>query len=137
MDNYPENLAPKLDEGGGVETPFEEWWERVQPNFPNVPENVAQYWHHEHWGQSPYSWLISMDYKFTLIDWNADDLTQISSRWCDRKGIDDCRKHGKYLITSPTLRTYPTDNIVCYVLRLKFRAQLFFCSFIKGIKRLG
>ena len=26
MDDYPEHLAPEFTEGGGVATPFDEWW---------------------------------------------------------------------------------------------------------------
>jgi hypothetical protein len=31
MDNYPAHLAPEFDNGGGVSTPFGEWWSRVKP----------------------------------------------------------------------------------------------------------
>jgi hypothetical protein len=67
MDNYPEHLKPRFDAGGGVEEPFEEWWPKGQEHFPNVPENVARYWLHEHWSHSPYSFLRSKDYTFDLV----------------------------------------------------------------------
>ena len=42
MDDYPEHLAPEFEESGAVKTPFKQWWARVQPSFPDVPENVAE-----------------------------------------------------------------------------------------------
>jgi len=50
MYDYPENLAPELDDGGGVVTPFEDWWPCVKSGFPNVPDIVAREWLHRHWG---------------------------------------------------------------------------------------
>lgn len=98
MDNYPEHLAPDFDEAGAVSTPFDEWWARVQPHFPNVPENAARYWLHEHWGHSPYRWLPSREYRFRLVEWAAADLPEIKSRHCRWKN-EGCLKHGGYLMT--------------------------------------
>lgn len=69
MDNYPEHLAPEFDEGGAVVTPFSEWWLRVQFDFPNLPENVAEQWLHRHWGHSDYAWLPSQLYEFREAVW--------------------------------------------------------------------
>lgn len=98
MDNYPANLAPKFDKHGAVETPFSEWWPRVKASFPNVPEQVAQYWLHEHWRNSPYAWLPSKQYKFVLVDWSSQELGLIKSRWCDWAADNkECREHGEHL----------------------------------------
>jgi len=42
MDNYPSHLAPEFDEGGGVITPFDQWWEKVESSFPEVPIDVGR-----------------------------------------------------------------------------------------------
>lgn len=98
MDNYPEELAPEFDEGGGVATPFEEWWARVRAHFPKVPEEVAREWLHRHWSHSPYEWLRSSFYDFSLVEWASSDLSTIRSRWCNfEDGGASCREHGKYL----------------------------------------
>jgi hypothetical protein len=99
MDHYPEHLAPEFEESGAVKTPFDEWWARVLPDFPNVPEDVARHWMHEHWSHSPYSWLPSKSYAFSLRDWPTSELKQIRSRWCDWDADNvDCLKHGEHLI---------------------------------------
>ncbi len=107
MDDYPSELAPELDEGGGVATPFETWWASVRYAFPHVPEVVARQWLHEHWGHSPFSWLRSADYRFRSISWRGVDLCSVRSGWCnfDPKG-DECRQHGKHLLTGmpPTFK---------------------------------
>jgi hypothetical protein len=82
MDDYPAHLAPDFNEAGGVVTPFEEWWSRVHSEFPNVPEEVARYWLHEHWRHSPYSWLRSRDYRFDLEQWESTKLWEVRSEWC-------------------------------------------------------
>lgn len=97
MDDYPEHLAPEFEESGAVKTPFKQWWARVQPSFPDVPENVAEQWLHRHWGHSPYQWLCSKNYRFTLRDWDSGSLAKIRSGWCNWDN-DDCVEHGKYLI---------------------------------------
>lgn len=79
MDDYPAELAPEFDEGGGVATPFPEWWGRVSRAFPHVPEDVAEQWLHRHWKQSPYGWMRSTDYTFQLIDWKSSRLSDIAS----------------------------------------------------------
>lgn len=100
MDNYPENLAPEFEESGSVATPFEEWWARVRPHFPNVPEEVAREWLHRHWSHSPYEWLRSSLYDFTLLRWQSSELATIRSGWCDYEdGAKGCLEHGKYLST--------------------------------------
>lgn len=99
MDNYPHHLAPAFNEGGGVETPFEEWWERARYEFPNVPDEVAEYWLHEHWGHSPYAYLESSEYQFERQSWRSDELWQVRSIWnnyaADNAG---CFRHGEHLI---------------------------------------
>lgn len=80
MDNYPDHLAPDMDVGGGVATPFEEWWPRVRDSFPTVPEEVAREWLHRHWGQSPYEELVSADYSFERVRWPTDNLLNLRYR---------------------------------------------------------
>ncbi|WP_161855855.1 hypothetical protein [Bradyrhizobium sp. CCBAU 051011] len=83
MDDYPANLAPEFEEGGAVKTPFDEWWAQAQPSFPNVPVDVARQWLHRHWKHSPYSYLISKNYRFDQRQWA--DLKTILTRWSDFK----------------------------------------------------
>jgi hypothetical protein len=99
MDNYPENLKPRFDAGGAVEEPFREWWPKVKANFPSVPENVAQYWLHEHWSHSPYSFLPSKDYRFDLVSWPSQKLFEARSTW--NRFVEDnaeCVEHGHDLV---------------------------------------
>jgi hypothetical protein len=101
MDNYPELLAPEFDEGGGVATAFQEWWKRVQPSFPKVPEEVARFWLHEHWRHSPFSWLPSDNYCFEKQEWPSPELRSIRSAWCDFSPDNEgCKANGKHLIES-------------------------------------
>jgi hypothetical protein len=103
MDNYPKHLGPEFDEQGGVLTPFREWWQRVAAHFPTVPENVAEYWLHEHWKYSPYSYLPSRDYSFTLTEWPAERLRDVRSRWCDFDPENtECWQKGRQLIDEAT-----------------------------------
>jgi hypothetical protein len=81
MDRYPEHLEPRFEPSGAVEEPFEEWWSKVQAAFPNVPENVARHWLHEHWSHSPYSYLRSANYRFEEVEWT--DLRPILTSWSD------------------------------------------------------
>lgn len=109
MDGYPKHLAPAFNDGGGVETPFEEWWPRVAGEFPTVPDDVARYWLHEHWGHSPYGWLPSRAFRFDPADWPLSDLALIRSRWCAfAEDHHECLEHGRYLLSAPTLKDYPT-----------------------------
>ncbi len=99
MDGYPDHLAPEFEDGGAVLTPVAEWWDRVRGYFPYVPDNVAQYWLHEHWSHSPYAFLRSNDYSFDHIEWRANDLNQIRSGFCDFDAQHKaCRETGEYLI---------------------------------------
>jgi hypothetical protein len=99
MDNYPEHLKPKSDASGWEKEPFTEWWNRAQPHFKNVPENVAQYWLYEHWDQSPYTYLKSADYSFELVRWPANRLVEILTTW-NRFAADhkSCVSHGRGLV---------------------------------------
>ncbi|MDF0499075.1 hypothetical protein P0R27_38165 [Bradyrhizobium yuanmingense] len=99
MDNYPKRLKPKVDASGWDKEPFEAWWKRAQRQFKTVPENVAQYWLHEHWGNSPYSYLRSANYQFELVTWKAEELFEILSTW-NRFNPDhrDCVNHGHRLV---------------------------------------
>jgi hypothetical protein len=97
MDNYPKNLAPEFEESGAVKTPFDEWWARVQPSFPTVPENVACQWLHRHWKHSPYSYLVSKNYTFALHKWPK--LQNIRTLWSDFKAKNDgALRKGKELV---------------------------------------
>lgn len=98
MDNYPEHLAPEFDEGGGVKTPFNEWWPRVRDDFPTVPEEVAREWLHRHWGHSPYEWLKSADYRFERVTRPTEWLKDV--RYSLNKFSDDFGavwERGKFL----------------------------------------
>jgi len=115
LDNYPGRLAPEFEEAGGVATPFDEWWQIVRLEFPTVPEDVARYWLHEHWGHSPYSRLPSRNYRFDLEDWPLDRLAEIRSRWDNFSAdCEECRKHGDYLQGLKNYRTseFMTSNRV-------------------------
>ena len=111
MDNYPPHLAPDFNESGAVVTPFPAWWARVRDEFPNVPEEVAQYWAHEHWSHSPYRWLPSKEYIFERCDWNAANLFSVRSRWCDwATNNAGCIAHGEYLIETLAHSGYKTSR---------------------------
>jgi hypothetical protein len=99
MDNYPDHLAPEFDEGGGVATPFEEWWPRVKDAFPHVPDNVARYWLHEHWRYSPFDYLPSRNYRFEPQEWPSDRIIEILSRLSNfEPGSQQCLEHGHHLV---------------------------------------
>jgi hypothetical protein len=106
MDNYPENIAPEFDEGGGVKTPFDVWWETAKKHFVNVPEELAEHWLHEHWNHSPFGFLESRSYDFDQTNWPLDQVGQIRSRLSNYE-IDgkDCLEHGRYLLDTRTYRT--------------------------------
>jgi len=100
MDNYPASVAPKLDDGGGVVTPFDEWWGSAQLYFKNVPENIARYWIYEHWGYSPYQFLKSKLYGYFENEWRLDNIFEI------KNGLDGFADfpeesiiQGKYLLS--------------------------------------
>ncbi|MFG1359962.1 hypothetical protein [Xanthobacter pseudotagetidis] len=108
MDDYPDHLAPDFDEGGGVATPFPEWWARVATAFPNVPEEVAREWLHRHWRHSPFAFLKSAEHRFELIDWDSADLRSI--RWNFNNFADEHEpaiSHGRFLIREHH-RSWPT-----------------------------
>lgn len=83
MDDYPDDLSPEFDEGGGVTTPFDVWWERVKTAFPHVPEEVARDWLHRHWRYSPFGFLKSAVYRFRKVAWPASNLKEIRINWND------------------------------------------------------
>jgi hypothetical protein len=83
MDDYPEHLAPEFEESGAVKTPFGEWWSRVKDEFPNVPEIVAKDWLHRHWRHSPFSWIPSRSYEFSIENYPAEELTNVLNRIFD------------------------------------------------------
>lgn len=83
MDNYPEHLKPKSNDSGWEKEPFSDWRARTLPHFENVPDNVAEHWLHEHWGNSPYAYLRSAYYKFELVTWEAERLFEVLSTWND------------------------------------------------------
>ena len=110
MDGYPYSLAPEFDDGGGVKTPFEKWWPRVKDRFSNVPENVARYWLHEHWGRSPYRYLKSSVYTFRRVAWPSAQLFEFRSTFDDfDPACNGCIAKGKQLVTIKTIgKLYPT-----------------------------
>lgn len=83
MDNYPKKFAPEFDDGGGVATPFQEWWSSVARAFPNVPGEVAEQWLHRHWGHSPYRYLPSSRYAFEKQAFAPAQIAEIQSRFVD------------------------------------------------------
>lgn len=100
MDNYPAKLAPEFEEGGGVATPFEDWWPAVKHAFPHVPEQVAADWLHRHWSHSPFGWLPSQEYSFRLVEWPQDQILKIRTGWSDFvENPAEAIEHGRYLAT--------------------------------------
>lgn len=101
MDNYPGHLDPPRDEFGAVnKEAFAEWWALAAKEFPTVPENVARYWLHEHWGVSPYRYLKSRSYKFTRLAWPSPRLLDFRSTWDNYDPeCQGCIKKGRQLVT--------------------------------------
>ncbi len=116
MDNYPIELAPEFDDGGGVKTPFAVWWKKAKTRFSGVPEEVAQYWLHEHWGHSPFGYLSSTEYAFSRRDISSSKLKEIRSGFCNFDPTNSsCREHGAFL---ETLAAKPYFNkTAIYMLR--------------------
>jgi hypothetical protein len=112
MDNYPEKLDPPRDEWGAIDkSAFKSWWSNAAAAFPTVPENVAQYWLHEHWGRSPYSKLKSRAYEFELVAWPCERIVEIYSTWDDYDPTHaGCLIKGEELVTTLMLsrEMYPT-----------------------------
>ncbi|MBB5050053.1 hypothetical protein HNQ36_000001 [Afipia massiliensis] len=111
MDNYPENLKPPQDEWGGIDkTQFSQWWATVKAQFPTVPDNVAQYWLHEHWGRSPYRYMASRRYAFELMQWETLRLKEIRSTWDNfHPAQAGCIEQGRKLVTEEQFgQLYPT-----------------------------
>ena len=109
MNNYPEHLAPELNENSrNPITPFEEWWPRVKHGFPNVPREVAKEWLYRHWGYSPFSWIESKSYNFLLDTIPTSNLKNILNKECNfnenpARAIDYGRSycnepHKKYVV---------------------------------------
>lgn len=106
---YPEHLKPK-GEKRERET-FAVWWKRAQSHFKTIPENVAQYWIHEHWGQGDYQHLELSNYGFELVRWPAERLTEILTIW-NRYDTDHkkCLTHGRGLVDEWEFNEpYPTS----------------------------
>ena len=98
MDNYPEHLAPEFEEDGAVRTPFDEWWPRVRGEFPNVPEIIAKEWLHRHWGRSPFGWIPSRLYHFSIERFSSDELPNVLNRIHDfEAGGQEALEQGKYI----------------------------------------
>lgn len=99
MDGYPKRLAPEFDHGGGVATPFDEWWPKVKGHFRHVPEAVARDWLHRHWSHSPFGWLPSATYRFRLVDWPSKRVPEIRTIWNNYAADPtDPIAHGRYLV---------------------------------------
>ena len=114
MDNYPSSLAPAFEEGGGVATPFDEWWPMARKHYEYVPEEVGRDWLHRHWSHSPFGWLPSAAYRFRLVEWPHDQLHNIRTGWSDF--IEDptpAIEHGRYLAVDHRKRfTYPLAEVM-------------------------
>lgn len=106
MDNYPEHLAPELDENSGCPiTPFDEWWPSVKTEFSNIPDEIAKEWLYRHWGRSPYSWLRSDLYDFNIEEFPSNQLTlllnriyrfEVESEKLREKGMYLCGEHPEW-----------------------------------------
>jgi hypothetical protein len=106
VDCYPEHLAPDFDEWGCVATPFDVWWARARNFFKNVPEEVAQYWIHEHWGHSPFNHLKSWEYSYERTAWPLDTLSSIRSRESGyNESNEACRLQGEFVLKNKSNKT--------------------------------
>ena len=70
----------------------------MSPAFPHVPEEVAREWLHRHWRHSPFGWLPSAAYRFSVVSWPAAGLTTIRCNWNDfAEDPAAILDHGEYL----------------------------------------
>lgn len=101
MDHYPDELEPPRGEWEDIDKNlFAVWWTQVSSRFPTVPEEVAKYWLHEHWGFSPYKYLVSASYRFERVTWAPERVNDIASCWNEFKAGDDhCAAKGRELCT--------------------------------------
>ncbi len=107
MDNYPNELAPEFDECGAVKTPFHEWWPNVKHAFQNVPETVAENWLHRHWGQSPFSWIPSQSYAFSMEEFPSNNLPDVLNRMHDyEEGSQKALDQGKFICGDHPVRPW-------------------------------
>ncbi|MEM1389999.1 MAG: hypothetical protein AAGG45_02880 [Pseudomonadota bacterium] len=124
MDDYPTHLAPEMSEGGGILTPFDEWWHKTKEHFPNVPEIIAEDWLHRHWGQSPHSWLQSRNYDFLLEDLHRDHLPLILSGTSEfEPGGQKAMQHGMYLCGEHPEHQFPSEPL--WLVRYMLKSQTF------------
>ena len=73
---WPYRIRPHIGENHDME-PFAEWFARVRQHIPNIPENVAEHWIHEHWGGSPYEFLPLQDLRFVRQCWPLSRLRDV------------------------------------------------------------
>ncbi len=95
-----EDLAPYGHETVSEE-PFVDWWRRVRPAIPHVPECVAEQWLHRHWGHSSYESCLPLGrMRFELQSWPLEAL----------EGIELSEDWGRILVTSrySTTRRFAT-----------------------------
>lgn len=98
LNNYPEHLSPEFNEDGSINTPFEVWWPRVKSFFFNVPEEIAKEWLYRHWRYSPFSWIPSQLYNFSIEAYPTSSLVKIRNRVYDfDENNVETTEHGKYL----------------------------------------
>ena len=110
MDSYPDELAPNFDEGGGVITPFDEWWARVSKSYPTVPKDVAEQWLHRHWGHSHFGFLVSDDYVFELVNFDPEEILNIWN--FSNKDVQEAKKTGAYRLTQNFwVRNYMVETL--------------------------
>lgn len=80
MDRFPAHLSPIIDEPSKAKTSFNEWWPKVKSSFPTVPDIIAKDWLYRHWGTSPFGWIPSRSYRFTMEKLPADELPNVLNR---------------------------------------------------------
>jgi len=112
VDDYPKSLAPNFDESGRVISPFEDWWGVNKNHFSNVPDEVAREWLHRHWGQSPFGWLPSKKYAFSLQKLDATKFTAIRTSWSRFKSDNTVAlMQGMFICGDDPKRQWRTEKI--------------------------
>lgn len=69
----------------------------MKGNFAEVPKNVAEQWLHRHWGQSPYEWLPSSEYKFSESKLKSSCLKRLYNRLHRRPDDWDAIERGMFI----------------------------------------
>jgi hypothetical protein len=80
---WPAKIAPKVGASDFDKESFVDWYRRIKPLIPHVPENVAEHWLHRHWGYSPYESLPLARLRFSLQTWPLERFHRVEygSTW--------------------------------------------------------